>query len=174
MDYDIALPVNWDAVYWKYMPDVFRFFCYQVGDEALAEDLTATTFVKVWKARSQYDQQRGELTTWLFTIARNTMTDYFRRKRDNLPLELVEIPIRASEIRQLEQAVEQLQDIARLRALMELLSEREQELIIFKYGAGLTNRLIAELTDISESNVGTILHRAVNRLRAAWETNEYE
>ena len=49
-----------------------------------------------------------------------------------------------------------------------LLPEREREVIALRYGSGLTNRAIARLTGLSESNVGTILHRTVARLREAW------
>ncbi len=169
---DITYAVDWDAVYWKYMPGVFRYFCYQVGDEALAEDLTATTLIKAWKARDAYNHQRGSIATWLYAIARNTTTDYFRRRQDDLPLDLVSI--RSEEDRPVEAAIEQNQELLRLAMVMDQLSERERDLIALKYGAGLTNRTIAGLAGISESNVGTILHRAVGRLRAAWEMNEYE
>jgi RNA polymerase sigma-70 factor (ECF subfamily) len=61
---------------------------------------------------------------------------------------------------------------AELRRLGRLVAERprrERELIALKYGAGATNRAIAKLTGLSESNVGTILHRTVVALRAAWD-----
>jgi len=48
------------------------------------------------------------------------------------------------------------------------LPPRERELIALKYGAALNNRLIAKLTGLTESNVGTILHRVVQTLRAQW------
>ena len=48
------------------------------------------------------------------------------------------------------------------------LPPREQELVALKYGAEATNRAIAELTGLSESNVGTILHRVVQALRRDW------
>ena len=47
--------------------------------------------------------------------------------------------------------------------------DRERELVSLKYGAGLTNRAIARLLGLTESNVGTILHRTVTRLRAGWD-----
>jgi RNA polymerase sigma-70 factor, ECF subfamily len=49
------------------------------------------------------------------------------------------------------------------------LPEREQELIALKYGADLTNREIARLTGLSETNVGSILYRVVRKLRQRWE-----
>jgi RNA polymerase sigma-70 factor (ECF subfamily) len=53
--------------------------------------------------------------------------------------------------------------------MLKELAIRERELIALKYGGGLTNREIARATGLSESNVGTILHRVVGRLRARWE-----
>jgi len=41
-------------------------------------------------------------------------------------------------------------------------------LIALKYGAAVSNRLIAQLTGLSESNVGTLLHRTVQALRSQW------
>jgi RNA polymerase sigma-70 factor (ECF subfamily) len=58
--------------------------------------------------------------------------------------------------------------MARLTALLATLPDRDRELLSLKYGAGLTNRAIARITGLSESNVGTIVHRAVQALRAAW------
>jgi RNA polymerase sigma-70 factor (ECF subfamily) len=59
-------------------------------------------------------------------------------------------------------------DLARLAALTADLPARDRELIALKYGASLNNRLIAELTGLTESNVGTILHRLVKTLRSQW------
>ena len=49
------------------------------------------------------------------------------------------------------------------------LPDRDRELLALKYGAGMTNRAIARLTGLSESNVGTIVHRAVQALRRRGE-----
>ena len=48
------------------------------------------------------------------------------------------------------------------------LPERDRELVSLKYGAGLTNRVIAKQLRLTETNVGTLLHRAVQKLRAGW------
>ena len=53
--------------------------------------------------------------------------------------------------------------------LLERLPERERSLVALKYGAELNNREIVRQTGLSESNVGTILFRAVNKLREEWE-----
>ncbi|MDX1992857.1 MAG: sigma-70 family RNA polymerase sigma factor [bacterium] len=165
-------PLDWDAVYWEYMPRIFNYFCYQVGDTALAEDLTATTFVKAWKARKEYNPARGAVSTWLFTIARNTANDYYRRERMNLPLETVHLPI--TDERPVEETLQQEMDNTRLAQLLAQLSPRDRELIALKFGLGMSNRAVAKLLNMSESTVGTALFRAVKWLRAAWEVTTHE
>jgi RNA polymerase sigma-70 factor (ECF subfamily) len=49
------------------------------------------------------------------------------------------------------------------------LPAREREIFSLKYGAQFTNRSIAKIVGLTESNVGTILHRLVSRLREQWE-----
>ena len=68
-----------------------------------------------------------------------------------------------------ESLIQQRSDFEGLSALLAQLAERERELVALKYGAGLTNRAIADLNGMSESNVGTILHRVTQQLRATLE-----
>ncbi len=60
-------------------------------------------------------------------------------------------------------------DIDRLEELLAHLPAREREILALKYGADMTNRDIARHTGLSESNVGTILHRTLQGLRADWQ-----
>ena len=91
--------------------------------------------------------------------------DHFRAQRPHLPLEAAEeVPANRTP----HDEVARDSDLARLGALMQGLPQREQELLALKYGAEATNRAIAELTGLSESNVGTILHRVVQTLRRDW------
>jgi RNA polymerase sigma-70 factor (ECF subfamily) len=71
--------------------------------------------------------------------------------------------------RSLEEQVQRQDDLKRLAALLSQLNARERELVSLKYGAALTNRAIAAVTGLSESNVGTILNRTVQKLRDEWE-----
>jgi hypothetical protein len=43
--------IDWEAVYTSFLPRIFHFFCYKVGDEQIAEDLTSITFEKAWISR---------------------------------------------------------------------------------------------------------------------------
>jgi RNA polymerase sigma-70 factor (ECF subfamily) len=156
---------NWDVVFTEQLPRVYNFFRYRLGNEAHAEDLTSRTFEKAWAARARYRRDIAGFSTWLLSIARNVATDHLRAQRPHLPIEAAEgVPAGRTP----HDDVSLDSDLARLGALLQMLPAREQEIVALKYGAEQTNRGIAELTGLSESNVGTILHRVVQALRRDW------
>ncbi len=157
--------VDWEVVYGELLPRVYNFFRYRVGDGPQAEDLTATTFEKAWRARNRYRRELAAFSTWLFTIARHVAADYLRQPRIELSLEeLGHPPANDSP----EEIISRRSDFERLAVLLAELPARERELIALKYGAGFNNREIAQFTGLGESNVGTILYRVVQNLRGEW------
>jgi len=163
-----AEAVDWDAVYREEMPRVFNYFRYRGFDRETAEDLTSATFEKAWRARDRYRRDRASVPTWLLAIARNAAVDHLRRARLAVPL--AEEALRAEETPETRALRES--ESRRLRALLATLPERERELLALKYGAGATNRAIATITGLGESNVGTILHRTIAALRDRWTKEE--
>jgi RNA polymerase sigma-70 factor (ECF subfamily) len=162
----VAAEPDWDQVYAEQLPRVFNFFRYRLGDTADAEDLTARTFEKAWRARHRYRRDVAGLATWLLTIARNIAIDHHRARHRETPLEVAET-VPSPDATPEQRAVRQ-SDAQRLAALLAALPPRQRELIAMKYGAEMTNRAIARATGLSESNVGTILHRAIEELRGRW------
>jgi RNA polymerase sigma-70 factor (ECF subfamily) len=163
---DSALEIDWEAVYWHQLPRIYNFFRYRLCDDQLAEDMTATTFERAWRSRAQYCCAKGSITSWLFAIARHTAIDHLRRACPEVSLDKV---LYVSYDPLTDELVQHQNDLARLADLVKQLSDRERELISLKYGADLTNREIAQLMCLSESNVAVILHRAIQRMRVMWE-----
>jgi RNA polymerase sigma-70 factor (ECF subfamily) len=161
-----TMGVDWGAIYADQLPRVYNFFRYRFGDGQVAEDLTAATFEKAWRARERYKSDIAAFSTWVFVIARHVSIDYVRRERREISLEDIADATTGDSP---EETIERDSDLQRLEILLGRLPARERELVALKYGAGLTNRDIAKLTGLSETNVGTILHRLVRALRAEWE-----
>ena len=157
--------LNWDAVYAREAPRIYNYFRFRLGGESDVEELTARTFEHAWRSRARYRRDLAAFATWLFKIAQNVGTDYLRGRRTHLPIDAA-LEVWAEGTPQ--QDAERGSDLARLALLCEALPERERELVALKYGAVMNNRMIAELTGLSESNVGTILHRVVQALREQW------
>ena len=163
-DWD-ADEIDWDAVYVDQLPRVYNYLRFRLGVEAEAEDLTARAFEKAWRARHRYRSDLAGFSTWLFRIAHNVGVDWLRARREVVSIDDTPEPADATTP---EHEAERDSDLARLAELCRGLSERDQELIALKYGAELDNRAIARLTGLSETNVGTILYRAVATLRKRW------
>lgn len=162
-----AAEADWDGVYREQMPRVYNYLRYRLGPGE-AEDLTSVTFLKAWRGRHRYRSDLSSFATWLFAIARNVARDHLRQRRSRgtvVPLDEAE-HVAGGEAADRE--AERRSNAARLAALLAELGERERDVISLKYGADCTHAEIARLTGLSESNVGTILHRAVGRLREKW------
>ena len=164
VDVDVQA-VDWDAVFVEELPRVFNYLRYRGFDRATAEDLTSASFEKAWRARDRYRRDRAAVSTWLVAIARNVATDHLRHSRPLVALD-EQSP---SPDETPEAAAIAVAEKRRLRGLLRELPERERELLALKFAAGATNRSIAKLTGLSESNVGTILHRTIAALRARWD-----
>ena len=161
-----AVEADFEELYRQELPRIYNYFRFRLGDGPLAEDLTSETFVKAWSSRERYRRDLAAFSTWLFAIARRVALDHYRRPRREIPLDSV-VDVPSSET--VEDVAERDASFARLSVLLADLAERERQLVALKYGAGLTNRLIARFTGLSEANVAVILHRTVQRLRSDWE-----
>jgi RNA polymerase sigma-70 factor (ECF subfamily) len=77
--------IDFNVLYEKYAPDVFRFAMYMSGDRGEAEDITSETFVRVWTAPEPVDI--ATVKGYLLTIARNLFLQGLRKKSRNVPLD---------------------------------------------------------------------------------------
>ncbi len=151
------------------MAYVFRYISYRVGNRNEAEDLTSAVFEKALSAFHRYDSRKAAPQTWLLTIARNTVTDHLRKssKRKTMPLDNA-IGVESTDPPPSEQT-ESREEYERLQLCLAVLPQREQEIISLKFGGELNNRQIASAIGLSENNVGTILFRAICKLRNCFE-----
>jgi len=157
------------ALYEAHMAYVYRYISYRVGNRNEAEDLTSVVFEKALAAFDRYDRRKSAPQTWLLTIARNTVTDHLRKssKRKTMPLDNA-IGVESLDPPPTEQT-ERLEEYERLQLCLAALPQREQEIISLKFGGELNNRQIASAVGLSENNVGTILFRAICKLRNCFE-----
>ena len=162
--------IDWDSIYTSELPKIYNFFIYKIGDRDAAQDLTGITIERAWRIRHRYRSGVASLSTWLFGIAKNVLKEYFKKNRKGE--KIIESIIQNEKMQpgtDVEKKFEHQQEQDHLRNMIKNLPEREQYLISLKYGAGLTNREIAKVAKLSESNVGSILHRTVTALRSKLE-----
>lgn len=154
-----------DALYQQYYPAICAFLHFLVGKPEVAEDLASLVFEKVW---IHLDDMRTQDTAapWLFRIARNCASDYFRRCKPALSLEQL-LPAQHPQADSLEHAAIAREEERILLAHLSQLSEREREVIGLKFVLGMTNREIARILQLPEGTISSLLYRTLRRLRSA-------
>ncbi|MDO9355477.1 MAG: sigma-70 family RNA polymerase sigma factor [Solirubrobacteraceae bacterium] len=152
-----------ERVYREHLDAIFSFFSYSVARH-VAEDLTATTFERVVKAWGRYDPSKASERTWILTIARNALTDHYRRQSHRKAASLDEHPGLADSLAQADPFAQPLAADAFAGWLRDL-GDRDRQVLALKYGADLSAAEIAALLDLSEPNIHQIVSRALKRLR---------
>ena len=76
-----------EKIYTAFSGKVFGYIMNRVQRRADAEDLCADVFEKVYRKIGEFDRSRASLSTWIFTITRNTVIDYFRRNKPTAELD---------------------------------------------------------------------------------------
>jgi RNA polymerase sigma-70 factor, ECF subfamily len=155
-----------EQLYRSSRDDVYSYVLTLLREPAAAEDVTALAFERAYRRRRTFDRHRGEERPWIFGIARNAALDELRRRRRVATL--VTDPASGDA----EPAtIDDEQDIilrrTAVRTALAELPARDRELLALKFQAGLSNAELAEVLGVSESNAGTMLHRAVQKLRKA-------
>jgi len=160
--------------YEEFLPKVFRYIRYRVNAVQVTEDLTSEVFEKALTNFARFSSERASFSTWIFTIARNTVIDYYRGRgrHSAVSLEEAEVDVPSGETPP-DEELEKREEKERLQVCLARLTQQEQELVSLKFGSGLNNRQIADITGLSESNVGTRLYRTVRKLRDMFAEAEH-
>lgn len=159
---------SFGKIFEHYLPFIRNYFRQRWVEENNGDDLAATVFEKAMKGIDNFRWQGLSLSAWLYKIARNVLIDYFRessrqnRRRVSL-LHLSEntpAPCPNPEEEALRSDFGYV-----IKKLLEEMPERESKIIYLKFFEGYTNKDIAAHLGLSETNVSTIVHRVVSKLR---------
>jgi RNA polymerase sigma-70 factor (ECF subfamily) len=151
-----------EALFRECAGDVHGYLISLLRDRPVAEDITALAFERLYRSRARLDRRRGTPRAWLFAIARNAALDELRRQRRSGHLVAA---VDVADARPDEEAIEHAERRATVAEALASLPLRERELVLLKFHGQLSNGELARAIGISETNVGTRLHRALGHLR---------
>lgn len=152
--------LTYEQVYKEYRPKVMGYIRSKISNSYDAEDLLSTVFIKVYEKFETFDQSKASVSTWIYTVARNTLIDFFRVRK--VHDEIAEEDIVEDDAYQGILDKETLEELA---GALEKLPERERDLIILHYYNGLQLKEIAERMKMSYSNCKLVHGKALMRLR---------
>lgn len=158
-------PEAFGELYERYVDRIYHYIYHRVGNAREAEDLTARVFYRVLKALPRYTERGAPFASWLYRIAHNLVANFHRdqSRKVVVPLEAVTL---VSQPREAPEHLTEQRDAERLlwRAI-DCLNEDRRELLVLKFGEGLSNAQIGAVMGRTEGAIKSLYHRTLISLR---------
>lgn len=148
------------ALYAAYRDKVFAYLSGKARSREDAEDLCSDVFEQVFRSLPRYDPAQASLSTWIYTIARYTLINYYQRGRTLLPL-----PEELSGPEDPESTLIREETLGRLAAVLEGMEQEKRDIIVLRYYRGYPLTYISQLTGISYGMVKVKHRQALDLLR---------
>lgn len=146
-----------------YIPKIYNFILKRVGNVQDAEDVTSIVFEKVVLNLDTFDENKASFTTWIYRIATNSVTDFYRSRGRRRETSLDEEPA--------GQPAADGDELARadlymtLLELLRQLQPKYQEAVTLRYFGGLRVQEVAETLGITESAASKRILRGLDELK---------
>jgi RNA polymerase sigma-70 factor (ECF subfamily) len=133
------------------------------GDPDRARDVVQDTFVRL--CAEEPGRLRDHLAQWLFTVCRNRAFDLQRKERRMAPLTDVKLETYESGEPSPAAAAERKENALEAGRLLDQLPPQQREVVRLKFQNGLSYREISQVTGLTVSNVGFLIHTAIKSMR---------
>lgn len=155
-----------EELYNHYLPKIYGFLLNRTGQKELAEDLTSEVFAKALANLGKYDDRGAPFAAWLFRIARNSLIDWSRKKKEILT-DALESYEPAPEHVAVGAVAGLVQDERKIfiRKTIEHLPEKYQTVLSLKFFEELSNDEIAEIVGCQKNAVAVRVHRALRLMK---------
>lgn len=147
----------------QYERPLLRYAAWLLGDRDHARDVVQEVFLRL--CRENPDRIADHIAEWLFTVCRNLALDI--RERDQRRRKLDETQeLRIGDIvGAYADRAERAHLLRQILDMIETLPPNQRETVFLKFYQGFTYKEISELTGLSVSNVGFLIHTAVHAIR---------
>lgn len=129
-----------------------------LNDRGLAEEAVQRTFLKAWRAADRFDPRR-DIAPWLFTIAKRTAVDIYRREKRHPSEELGERDVGVE-----SPGMESTYAVFEVRRALETLPDEERDVLTLTHFEGLSHQQAATRLGIPIGTVKSRAYRAYRRL----------
>ncbi len=162
-----------NALYQRTHQTVFRYiYGLGAGSTQDAEDLTAETYIRAWKARRRFRGNAQAALGWLLRIARNLVFDTYRQiKRRPVSVD-IDTHILHDRAASPEAYTVYTQQVRLLWQQLDQLEPVQREILVLRYILGWQVRAIGKYLEIKENTVSVKIRRALEKLRQDWPNDD--
>ncbi len=150
-------------LYDLYVDNVYRYLIYRVREPSDAEDLTSEVFTRAFANIHRYTWQGKSFLAWLYTIARNAVTD--RRRRERPTVDLDNAYGVAEEGPTAHDHAVRGEEVEALKGAVKHLTSEQQEVLVLRFVENMSSREVANVLGKNEGAIRALQFRALGRLR---------
>lgn len=155
-----------EKIFSTFYTQIYRYARSRINDKDAAADIAQSVFLKVARTIKTFDQGRGNFNTWIWQIARNTLTDHLRSVRRNMSDSESSTDADLNEVANERETDHLVRDEAhQILKIVENYTKEDQELFRMRYIAELSYKEIAEMTGRSENALRVALHRIKEKIK---------
>lgn len=156
-------------LYDRFGSRVYSLSYHILQNQALAEEATQDTFMKIWTQATRWDSERGRLVSWLMTIARYTAIDRLRLEKREVPDNCIGLDDMLHLIGQKNVIDDHIwYDMTIVNRLLDHLSAEQRETINLAFFHGLTHREIASYLELPLGTVKSRIRDGLHKLKGLW------
>lgn len=157
---------SFSKLYESYMTPVYRYLLVRSKNKMLAEDLTQSVFLKAFEHQSALSGEGSKPLAYLYTVARNTLIDYWKKKKEIHQSDVAETFEKTPDDKRTPDKLAQDNDLSReLVAGLSQLTEDQREVVSLKYLNDYSVAEIAKQIGKSEEAVRQLQCRGLKALR---------
>lgn len=149
-----------EQIYNSLVDDLYAYVRGQCRNDTVAEDIVANVFLKAWRSAKSYRPGSRTFQSWMFTIARNELRDYWRSNQRMLPM----LDIDITDEHEPATLDPKEAHIAVTRAL-ESLTDDQRQVVVLRYFGNKSHEEIAAIMGKREGAVRALLMRALRQMR---------
>lgn len=151
-------------LYDVYVRDIYQFVYYKTHHVETAQDLTSQTFMKALRSIATFDGSRASFRTWLYTIARRSVIDHYRR---NKPTSDIEDAFDLASDVDIERDAHLAHLMQSVQPLLASLTSEQREIVLLRLWQGKSYAEIAEIIGKSEGACKVMFSRTMRLLQKA-------
>lgn len=153
---------NFGQLYDKYIKKIFNFIYYKTHHKETAEDLTSETFIKALDKLDSFNQNKGSFSTWIYQIARNTVIDFYRTKKNSVNVDDIwDLSTDEDILRDLDTA-KRLEDV---KEYLKTLKSEQREIVLLRVWEGMSYKEISDAMGKSEASCKMAFSRTIKILK---------
>lgn len=153
------------SLYDELAPKVYGFIFARTSSREAADDLSQEIFIKLIEKIGTFDEKKGNFTVWFWRLARNTLIDHYREKKEARFSEFAEEDLDRLASYEHKHGIDEKMALEKLQGFLKTLAEEEQQVFELRYVAELSYSEIAEVSGRSEGALRVSIARIKQKIR---------